>query len=70
MRKNVPHRGQQRVGSSSSADRTADVRPASEVDQRRQTVSDCFGERVPPSGRRSMAAVLWDRSLAWRFSDR
>ena len=46
------------VGSASSADRTADVPAASEVDQGRKTVSDCFGERAHSSGRRPMAAVL------------
>jgi len=50
--------GQQRVGSSSSTDRTADVRPASDVDQRRKTMSDWFGEWSPSSGRRPMTAVL------------
>ena len=35
-------------GSTRSADRTADVAAASEVDQGRKTVSDCFGERAHP----------------------
>jgi hypothetical protein len=47
-----------RVGSFSSAIRTADVPPASDVDQGRESVSDWIGERASSSGRRSMAAVL------------
>jgi hypothetical protein len=47
-----------RVGSSSSDERTADVAPASEVDQCRKTLIDCFGERAHSSGCRPMAAVL------------
>ena len=41
-----------RVGSSSSADRPADLRPVSEADLRRKTVGDCFG-RVGPFERAS-----------------
>ena len=58
------------VGSASSADRTADVPPASDVDQDRETVTDCFGGCSRSSGRRPMAAVLWNLSLTRRFPDR
>ena len=56
---------EERVVSASWASRTADVRPASDVDQGSgKTVSDYFGERARFSGCRSRSAVLWDRSLA------
>jgi len=38
------------VGSASSADRTAHVPPASDVDQGRKTASDRFGKGARPSG--------------------
>lgn len=47
-----------RVGGFSSAIRTADVPPASDVDQGRESVSDWIGERASSSGRRPMGAVL------------
>lgn len=49
-----PHRD----GSFSSANQTADVPPASDVDQGRESVSDWIGEWARSSGRRPMATAL------------
>jgi hypothetical protein len=65
----LSHRpGQLKMPRPDAYNQTADVRSASDADQHRKTVSDCFGERAPSSGRWPMAAVLRNRSLAWRFS--
>ena len=46
------------VASSSSADRTADARRESDVDERRKIMNGRFGERLTSSGRRPVTAVL------------
>ena len=47
---------------------TADIRSALDAGRHRKAMNDNFGEFVTALGHRATSAVLWNRSLASRFS--